>query len=254
MAGCYTRFVAAASMKLLRPALIVATFFVPVSAGADDLSLSFNNGRVTLKAVDTPLREVLSEWARIGQTRIVGLEKLAGAPLTLELVDVPEKQALEILLRSIAGYLAAPRHGTPSATVSHFDRLALLPTSVAAPAPAGPPRRPVFAPPPAAAAPPPFPDPTQLANEEDGDGDGNAPPPPPGVPVFNPNGEPAVQPPVMQPLPPGEGPNPMPVDAPAPTITGPLTTDRPGILPVPQQPQQPQQPSPQQQPQPQPRP
>ncbi len=219
-------------MKFLRAAAVVAVLCSPWPAWADELSLSFNDGRVTLKAVNAPLRRVLSEWARIGQTRITGLEKLAGAPVTLELVDVPEKQALEILLRSLAGYLAAPRAGQASATMSRFDRLALLPTSVVSAAPAPPPRPAVFAP----MAPPPFPDPIQLANDE---GDPNAPPPPPGVPVFDPNGDPALQPPVMQPRPPGEGPNPMPVEGPPATTPGPLIVDRPGVLPVPPTPQPP---------------
>jgi hypothetical protein len=220
-------------MKSLQAAIVVAALCVPLPAGAGELTLSFKDGRVTLKAVDTPLRQVLTEWARIGRTRIVGLEKLAGGPLTLELIDVPEKQALEILLRSVAGYLAAPRAMTPTSTMSHFDRLALLPTSVASAAPMAPPRPAVFTP----AAPPPFPDPIQLANEES---DENAPPPPPGTPVFNPNGDPALQPPVMRPQMPGEGPNTTPVEGPPPTTPpGPLITDRPGILPVPQTPQQP---------------
>ena len=103
-------------MKALRLVLVVAAIGMAGPASAGELTLAFKDGLVTLKAVDTPLRQVLQEWARIGQTRIIGLEKLAGAPLTLELSDVPEKQALEILLRQIAGYMAAPRRvaGRPS--------------------------------------------------------------------------------------------------------------------------------------------
>ena len=117
---------------------------------------------------------------------MTGLEKLAGSPLTLELIDVPEKQALEILLRSVAGYIAAPRAVMASASVSRFDRLALLPTSIAAAAPMGAARPAAFVPPP----PTPFPDPTQLANEEP---DPNASPNTPGIPVFSPNAEPRTR-------------------------------------------------------------
>jgi hypothetical protein len=209
-------------MKLLRLALVVAAIGTAVPASAGELTLAFKDGRVTLKAVDTPLRQILQEWARLGQTRIVGLEKLTGGPLTLELVDVPEKQALEILLRPIAGYLAAPRAVVVSPAMSRFDRLALLPTSVASTAPLAP-RPTAMAPAPAPAANP-FPDRIQLANDE-----GPEPteaPTPGGVPVFNPNGEP-VRPPA-----PGETP-----EQPSPS-TAPLTAPRPGILPVP--PPQPQ--------------
>ena len=43
------------------------------------------NGRVTLVAKDVTVREILAEWARVGQTRIVNAEKLTGGPVTLEL-------------------------------------------------------------------------------------------------------------------------------------------------------------------------
>jgi hypothetical protein len=96
-------------MKLVRLAVFVAAFGIAGPASAEPLSIAFDNGRVTLKATDVPLRQILQEWARLGQTRVVGLEKLAGAPVTIELTAVPERHALEVLLRSIAGYVAAPR-------------------------------------------------------------------------------------------------------------------------------------------------
>lgn len=222
-------------MKLVRLAVFVAAFGIAGPASAEPLSIAFDNGRVTLKASDVPLRQILQEWARLGQTRVVGLEKLAGAPVTIELTAVPERHALEVLLRSIAGYVAAPRLAAAAPTASTFDRLLLLPTSVAAPAPARAAARPAaFAPPPQPQA---FPDPIQLANGE--------PEPPeaqqPGnVPIFTPNPE------AMAPPGPGQlRPPPIPSD-PAlggPTIEpappeGPLTAPRPGILPVPK-PQQP---------------
>ena len=52
--------------------------------------------------------------------------RVAGAPVTLELTDVPERQALDIVLRSVAGYMLAPRRaGSPGA--STFDRIMILP-------------------------------------------------------------------------------------------------------------------------------
>ncbi len=230
-------------MKHLRVAILVAAVCLPASASAGELVLSFKDGRVTLKATDVSLRQVLNEWARLGQTKVVGLEKLTGSPITLELTDVPEKQALEILLRSVAGYVAAPRRALASTAMSQFDRLVLLPTSIASAAPIAGPRPAAFSPTP----PTPFPDPIQLANEEP---ESNDAPNPPGVPVFNPNGEPPN--PAAFPAGPGglmpgqlrapgaDSPNgPAPLDGPAPVGTAPLVTTRPGVIPVPQTPPRP---------------
>ena len=222
-------------MKLLRLTALVVAFGIAGQASADPLSLAFDNGRVTLRATNVPLRQILQEWSRLGQTRIVGLEKLAGAPVTVELTDVPEKQALEVLLRSIAGYVAAPRLAAAAPTASSYDRLLLLPTSVAAPAPARAAARPAaFAPPPP--QPQAFPDPIQLAN---GEPEPPETPQPDNVPIFTPPPD-AVGP--TGPMGPGQlRPPQVPGD---PNLTppvienqqqeqGPLTSPRPGILPVP---------------------
>ena len=74
---------------------------------------------------------MLGEWARKGHTRFVNLERVAGPPLTLELNDLPEQKALAILLRSVAGYIAAPRAVSCPARRS-YDRILILPTSTAA--------------------------------------------------------------------------------------------------------------------------
>ena len=178
-------------MKYLPIGLLVAAVCLPAPASAGELALSFKDGRVTLKATDVTLRQVLNEWARLGQTRIVGLEKLGGGLLTLELTNVPEKQALEILLRSVAGYAAAPRASVAAgadmaANLSRFDRLMLLPTSIASAAPMAPPRpRGVCA---ATAS-------AISGSDSTGQRGGRRRrrgPDPPGVPVFNPNGEPVT--------------------------------------------------------------
>lgn len=115
--------------KLLRFALataLVSTVAAPAAAG--ELRLSMGNGRVTLVAKDVTVREILNEWARVGQTRIVNGEKLTGGPVTLELTDVPEAQALDAILRSAAGYVMAPRlAGSPGS--SRYDRIMILASS-----------------------------------------------------------------------------------------------------------------------------
>ncbi len=94
------------------------------------LKLQINGGRVTLHAENVPVRSILAEWARLGGTKIVNGDRVSGAPLTLELEGVPERQALDIILRGVSGYaLAARSDGT--AGVSMYDRIMILPTSVA---------------------------------------------------------------------------------------------------------------------------
>jgi hypothetical protein len=86
------------------------------TSSAQTVSLQFNNGRVTLNAQNAPIRSILVEWARLGGTRIVNGDRVGGAPVTLELDDVPERYALEILLRTAAGYVVTARQepGGPS--------------------------------------------------------------------------------------------------------------------------------------------
>lgn len=125
------------------------------TTSANDLTMIMRDGRVTLVADNVPLRQILAEWARVGQTKIVGAERLQGAPLTLRFDDLPERQALETLLRAASGFMAAPR-AVPMADASLYDRIMILPTSTtpdSGPAPAAgraaaslAPRRPMPAP------------------------------------------------------------------------------------------------------------
>jgi hypothetical protein len=112
----------------LTAAVAVALGLLSGPAVAGELTLKMQNGRVTIVARDVPVRQILQEWARVGQTRIVNVEKLAGPLVSLELVDVPEAQALEILLRSASGYMVA-RRPVPLPGASEIDRIMILPTS-----------------------------------------------------------------------------------------------------------------------------
>lgn len=109
-------------------------WLVAAGAASADVQLSIADGRVTLIARDATVRQILDEWARVGQTRVVNGERVSGGPVTLELHQVPEAQALDTILRTVAGYMAAPR-GVPVASASQFDRIIVMPTSVAPPAP-----------------------------------------------------------------------------------------------------------------------
>lgn len=103
------------------------------SASAQSLKLEFNQGKVTIDAAAVPVRTILAEWARLGGTKVVGAERIAGAPLTIHLEQMPEAQALEIVLRNVAGYISAPRQAA-SMGASAYDRILVMPTSTAPPA------------------------------------------------------------------------------------------------------------------------
>jgi hypothetical protein len=190
----------------------VALSFAVASAASAEVRVTVANGRVTIVAKDATLRQILAEWARVGQVKIVNLERIPGGPVTLELPDMPEAQALDVLLRSISGYIAAPRE-VAVANASQFDRIVVVPT-LAAPRPAASAMaQPTFAP----QQPP-------MAGPPDDDVDDERPAPPvggPGAmpqrgPVFNPFPQPQVvnpqQPNAYPQMPAGE-----PSAAPSPT-------------------------------------
>lgn len=201
------------SCCLIGAAAVVLTSAASTVA-AQELKLSMANGRVTLVAQDVPLRQILAEWARIGDTRIVNGDKLVGPPLTLQLIDYPEGRALDVLLREAAGYMAAPRPANQPG-VSMYDRIMILPTS----------RPPVVN---ASATPPPFnrnlmPQPMPVpVDDDDGEPGDQGPVPPPGM---MPQGSPV---PGVQPFPMGVQQGPQQQQQPV------LTAPRPGMLPQPQ--------------------
>lgn len=200
------------SMQNLLCCVIVAASVVTAStATAGELQLTLSNGRATLIATDVPVRQILAEWARIGGTTVVNGERVLGPNLTLQMVDRPEREVLDAVLRSAAGYVAAPRSASV-ANLSVYDRILILPTSQA----------PAFNP--AAASTPTFtPPPRQMPMPVDDD------------PVEQPN----VVPPGAVPVPPGAIPQPqMPQQQIQPPATQaapgmPQTLPRPGMLPQP---------------------
>ena len=165
-------------MKTVFFSLAVSLAFAP--AASADVNLTMQNGRVSLVAKDATIRQILTEWARVGQTKIVNVERLPGGPITLQLDNVAESQALEILLRSLSGYITAPRP-VDVTNLSHFDRIIIMPTLASArPATSSPP-------PPVFQQSPQF----QPPQPSDDDMDENRPQPnaggpnPPRGPVFN---------------------------------------------------------------------
>jgi hypothetical protein len=118
-------------LKLLLPAAAALVLVASPAAGqasTPGVSLVIRDGKVTLKAEQASLRQILAEWERHGQVKVVGAEKLAGAPVTLTIVDVPEKQALEIVMRGVPGYMAVDRTAEAAAPAgpSRFDRVVVM--------------------------------------------------------------------------------------------------------------------------------
>jgi len=117
---------------MTRACLTVAAICVVVGLAAPSIAgqvkLEIRGGLVTLEAKDATIREIFAEWARVGKTRVVNAETAPGGPLTLQFTDVPERQALDIILRSVAGFLAVART-SPLDSASMYDRILVMPVA-----------------------------------------------------------------------------------------------------------------------------
>ena len=118
----------------MRRTLLLAVALSVVAAwpaGAQNLTVEFHDGRVSVDATSVPVRAILTEWGKIGGTKIVGAERISGAPITVKLINVTEAQALETILRSVPGYMAAPRNTGVGA--SRYDRIMVMATTTVPP-------------------------------------------------------------------------------------------------------------------------
>jgi hypothetical protein len=107
---------------------VIVVLGAGASPAAAQVDLDFQNGNVRLKAQGVSVSQILSEWARRGRTTIVNGERVPGPAVTIELQDVPEQTALDVILRGVSGYLVAQRE-TAVNGASAFDRIYILPTS-----------------------------------------------------------------------------------------------------------------------------
>jgi hypothetical protein len=207
--------------KLFRCGIVLMTLAASASvSAAGELKLTLDNGRATLIAQDVPLRQILDEWARVGKTTIVNGDKLAGPPITVQLIDRPEAEVLEVLLRSASGYIAAPRDAAAAAGPSIFAKVMILPVSRGPVGVAGTTPPPTFGP-----RPNPITQPMPMPVSDDDDNDA-----------------PQILPPGMGPQPqalptpfqaqPGQTPVPNP-NLPPTGAQPQLTAPRPGMLPAP---------------------
>ena len=107
-------------------ALVISV--APARAEPTKVQIVMHDGLVSVIARDAMLGEILDAWGRVGRTKIINAERVAGPPLTIQFADVPEEQALDVLLRSVGGYLAVSR-SVAHAGGSRFDRIIILPAS-----------------------------------------------------------------------------------------------------------------------------
>ena len=112
---------------LVGGALLLATATLPAQSERK-LELTFQDGTVTLVATNVTVREILSEWARKGGTRILNGERLQGGPVSLQFEAMPERLVMDSLLRSAAGYVLGPRLASQNGS-SDFGIISILPTS-----------------------------------------------------------------------------------------------------------------------------
>jgi len=213
-------------ITVLRCAFLAAVMTaVSIPASAGELKLTMQDGRVTLMADNVPVRQILQEWARIGQTRILNADKLNGPNVTLQLVNTPERDALDIILRTASGYIAAPRV-IPVAGGAVYDRITIFMSTTRPPAQLA-----SANPPPTFQRPPQVDDSDEPINVTMPPGMMNPPSMNPGM--INPvNGQYQPYPGMLpQPQPQPQQFQQMPNSSPVP---GPLMSARPGALPQPQ--------------------
>jgi hypothetical protein len=111
---------------------IIAIVAAAASTASADVHLTMQGGRVTLVAKDATVRQILAEWERVGQTKVINAERVAGGLVNIELTNVPEQKALDVILRSVSGVVLAPR-AAATGSQSTFERIIVMPPSIAPP-------------------------------------------------------------------------------------------------------------------------
>lgn len=115
--------------------LALATVSAPAAAWAQTpapsraLELTFDNGLVTLVARGVTVPEIMGEWQRKGGSRMINAEKIIGGPVSYEFHNVPETVVLQSLLRSAAGFIAAPRRAGGPTGSSMIEQVMILAVS-----------------------------------------------------------------------------------------------------------------------------
>jgi hypothetical protein len=135
-----------AGTLLMTTAMLLVLVLSTRGASAQIVSIEFHDGRVNLVAENATVSSILGEWTRLGRTTFINGDRIPGAPVSLVLEDVPEAEALAVVLRTVSGYMVGARASAlPGA--SQFDRVLIIPTSAPVRSTPPPPPSPAFTPP-----------------------------------------------------------------------------------------------------------
>jgi hypothetical protein len=113
-------------MNAIKVLAALALTALASEAGAQTLNLTITSGRISLDAREVSVSQILAEWARVGDVRIVNGEQTVALPITLQLSDVPEAAAVGILLRQVSGYVVVRRTSAGPSTIAS---IVILPSS-----------------------------------------------------------------------------------------------------------------------------
>lgn len=126
-------------MRIGAALLVAACCAVSAPPASADVRVTFANGRVTIIATAATVHEILEEWSRVGGSTFVDADKIpSNERLTIHLENQSELDAIDVLLRSVAGYMVSPASAAAS-SASAVGRVFILPTSTPAPYVAPPP-------------------------------------------------------------------------------------------------------------------
>ena len=119
----------------VRPGALAFAFLaistaLPIEAAAQNLFIQFSGGRVTLRAENVSIRQILGRWAKVGGATFVNGDQVPDILVTLWLDTVAEDQALATLLRDVGGYILAGRPENSSDGAS-INRILILPARAA---------------------------------------------------------------------------------------------------------------------------
>lgn len=90
------------------------------------LSLRIQDGRATLDARDVTVKQILDEWARQTGAIVVGGDSgVSSERVTLYLAAVPERAALDLVLRQMSGYILA--EGRVNGSAPTIGRIFIMP-------------------------------------------------------------------------------------------------------------------------------
>ena len=101
-------------------------------AYGQDLRLRFHGGLVDLRAHAVTVAAILERWSQMGGTTVVNGDQIQSGPMTIDLVDAPEREALSVILRGVPGYLLADG-ADPNPARSVIGRIVVLATRTTLP-------------------------------------------------------------------------------------------------------------------------